>query len=287
MPASQVVCVPSDSVHVPSERVRISSGRDPAPSGHAGVGRACRRTVLAAALAGILQPSLLTRLSIGDDRVAVDLHLVLAVDVSGSVNEERFQLQKSGYAAAFRDARLLRAIQSGPARSIAVTMVQWTGPNLQVVVLPWVLAKDEASIASIADRIDAAVRQLHGGGTSISGVIDYAAELFQRTPFQGGRRVIDVSGDGANNRGRPAEEARDDAIRSGIVINGLPILEVEPDLEEFYRRNVIGGPNSFVIPVTHFEEFGDAILKKLILEIAAPAELRQRFGARQPNSKME
>ena len=222
-----------------------------------------------------------------DDRATVDLHLVLAVDVSGSVNEQRFQLQKAGYVTAFRDPRLLRAILAGQASSIAVTMVQWTGPNLQVSVLPWTLIKDEASVAAVANRIAAAPRELFGGGTSISGVIDYATGLFQRSPFTGGRHVIDISGDGANNRGRPAAVARDEAINAGIVINGLPILELEPDLEEFYRRNVIGGPNAFVIPVAHFEEFGDAILKKLILEIAAPAEFRQRFGARTPTFRTE
>lgn len=217
----------------------------------------------------------------------MDLHLVMAVDVSGSVDEKRFQLQKTGYVAAFRDVRLLRAIQAGQAQAIAVTMVQWTGPNFQVVVLPWLLIKDEATVTAAADRIAKAPRELFGGGTSISGVIDFSVGLFQSSPFTGGRRVIDISGDGANNRGRPAAEARDEAIQAGIVINGLPILEIEPNLEEFYRRNVIGGPNAFVIPVARFEEFGDAILKKLILEIAAPAELRQRFGARAPNIRTE
>ena len=137
---------------------------------------------------------------------------------------------------------------------------------------------DAASIATFADEIAAAHRRLYGGGTSISGAIDYAASLFARSLFTGGRRVIDISGDGANNRGRPAEAARDEAIKAGIVINGLPILELEPDLEEFYRRNVIGGPNAFVIPVARFEEFGDAVLKKLILEIAEPAGFRRKFG---------
>ena len=166
-------------------------------------------------------------------------------------------------------------------------MMQWTGPTLQFQVVPWTLIKDEAAIDAFAARIAAAPRELHGGGTSISGAIDYAVNLFRRSPFAGGRRVIDVSGDGANNRGRAAEAARDDAIKAGIIINGLPILELEPDLEEFYRRNVIGGPNAFVVPVERFEEFGDAILKKLILEIAAPAEFRQRFGGRPLENRTE
>ena len=218
---------------------------------------------------------------------SVDLHLVLAVDVSGSVNEQRFQLQKNGYVAAFRDRRVLRAIHSGQAKAIAVTMMQWTGPTLQFQVVPWTLIKDEAASDAFAARIAAAPRELHGGGTSISGAIDYAVSLFARSPFAGGRRVIDLSGDGANNRGRPAEAARDEAIKAGVVINGLPILELESDLEEFYRRNVIGGPNAFVIPVERFEEFGDAILKKLILEIAAPADFRQKLGSRPLENRTE
>ena len=219
--------------------------------------------------------------------VAVDLHLVLAVDVSGSVNEQRYKLQQDGYVTAFRDRRVLQAIQTGRARAIAVTVVQWTGPNLQVQVLPWTLIKDAATINEFADHVAAGVRRLYGGGTSISGAIDYAVSLFPRSPFAGGRRVIDVSGDGANNRGRPTEAARDDAIKAGIVINGLPILELEPDLEEFYRRNVIGGPNAFVVPVASFEEFGDAILKKLILEIAATPDFRQTLGSRSLANRAE
>ena len=213
-----------------------------------------------------------------DEPTAVDLQLILAVDVSGSVNQTRFELQKRGYVAAFRDARVLNAIRSGNAKAIAVTMVQWTGPTMQVQLMPWTLVNDGASVNAFADRIADVPRQLFGGGTSISGVIDYAVDLFRRAPFSAGRRVIDVSGDGANNRGRPAEAARDDATKAGIVINGLPILEVEPDLEEFYRRNVIGGPNAFVIAVSRFDEFGDAIIRKLILEIAATGQSRIKLG---------
>ena len=213
-----------------------------------------------------------------DEPAAVDLQLILAVDVSGSVNQTRFELQKRGYVAAFRDARVLNAIRSGNAKAIAVTMVQWTGPTMQVQLMPWTRVKDEASVNAFADRIANAPRQLFSGGTSISGVIDHAIDLFQRSPFPAGRKVIDVSGDGANNRGRPAEAARDDAVQAGIVINGLPILEIEPDLEEFYRRNVIGGPNAFVIAVSRFDEFGDAIIRKLILEIAATGQTRIKLG---------
>ncbi len=199
---------------------------------------------------------------------AVDLQLVLAVDVSGSVSEERFELQKRGYVAAFRSPQLLRAVQSGHAQAIAVTMVQWTGPALQIQVVPWMVIADEASMHRVAAAIEAAPRQLFGGGTSISGAVDYAVHLFSRAETQAARRVIDVSGDGRNNRGRPAESARDDAVAAGATINGLPILALEFDLDVYYRDNVIGGPGAFVIPAKSYATFADAILKKLVIEIS-------------------
>ena len=113
-------------------------------------------------------------------------------------------------------------------QAIAVTMTQWTGPALQIQVVPWMLIEDEASMHAFADAIDKAPRQLFGGGTSISGAIDHAMTLFPGTDVRGARRVIDVSGDGANNRGRPGNAARDDAVRDGATINGLPILALEP-----------------------------------------------------------
>lgn len=201
-------------------------------------------------------------------RRRVDLHLALAVDASGSVSARRFELQRRGYADAFANPNVLKAIHSGPNAAIAVAMYQWTGPAMHAPATPWRLIEDEASIRAYAAEIGAAPRQLYGGGTSISGAIDYGTGLFGQSPFEGGRRVIDVSGDGANNRGRPAAAARDDAIRGEININGLPILEIEPDLEEHFRNNVIGGPGAFLIVAETFEDFGTAILRKLILEIA-------------------
>jgi hypothetical protein len=199
---------------------------------------------------------------------AVDLQLVLAVDVSGSVSEERFELQRRGYVAAFRSPLLLRAVQSGQAQAIAVTMVQWTGPALQIQVVPWMVIADAASMQRVAEAIEAAPRLLFGGGTSISGAIDYAVQLLSRAETAAGRRVIDVSGDGRNNRGRPAADARDDAVAAGAAINGLPILALEPDLDVYFRDNVIGGPGAFVIPAKSYETFAEAILKKLIIEIS-------------------
>ena len=204
----------------------------------------------------------------------VDLQLVLAVDVSGSVNQTRFELQRDGYVAAFRNPRVLDTIRSGPHQAIAVTMVQWTGPALQVHVVPWMRIGEVASAEAFAAAVARTPRQLFGGGTSISGVIDYAVTLMPESPYRGTRRVIDISGDGSNNRGRLVNLARDEAVAANIGINGLPILALEPDLDDYYEHNVIGGPGAFVIAAKSYETFADAILKKLITEIAG------REGAR-------
>lgn len=199
----------------------------------------------------------------------VDLLLVLAVDASGSVNHTRFELQKQGYAAAFRHPRVLHAIRSGATKAIAVTMTQWTGPEQQIQVVPWALIKDGASAQAFAAEIESAPRQLFSGGTSISGAIDHAMALLPTTPYRGLKRVIDVSSDGSNNRGRPANAARDDAVAAGVSINGLPILSLEPYLDRYYFDYVIGGPSAFMVPAESYETFADAVLRKLILEIAS------------------
>lgn len=212
----------------------------------------------------------------------VDLALVLAVDVSGSVNQRRYELQRSGYAAAFRHPRIVKSIQAGVHGAVAVTVVQWTGPAQQDQVLPWSVLRDETTAHGFARAIDAMTRRLYTGGTSISGAIDFASALLTRAPYRTQRRVIDVSGDGANNRGRPASAARDDAIAQGITINGLPILELERNLDEFYRTSVIGGPNSFMVVAETFEEFADAVLKKLVTEVAGAPPLGRRAALESP-----
>ena len=204
-------------------------------------------------------------------QTAVDLQLVLAVDASGSVNQYRFDLQKQGYAEAFRNPRVLKAIRSGIAGAIAVTVVQWTGPDLQIQVIDWTVIADQRSANAFAGAIEDTPRQLFSGGTSISGAIDHAVGLLLNSAgnYPGARRTIDVSGDGANNRGRPAHLARDDAVRSGITINGLPILALEPNLDRYYYDNVIGGPGAFMVTAQTYEAFAEAVLRKLITEIAA------------------
>ena len=202
-------------------------------------------------------------------QTTTDLLLVLAVDASGSVNQTRFELQRRGYAEAFRNPQVLRAIRSGSTRSIAAMMVQWTGPSMQALAVPWTLIRDEASANAFADAIDAAPRQLFGGGTSISGAIDYSMAALLSAPYHGLKRTIDVSGDGSNNRGRDVREARDEVVRQGVVINGLPIVSLEYDLDKYYFANVIGGPGAFIVPVNSYENFAQAVQRKLILEIAS------------------
>src|SRR5262245_53718951 len=201
-------------------------------------------------------------------QTAVDLQLVLAVDVSGSVNAQRFELQKMGYVAAFQNRRVLNTILAGRNQSIAVTMTQWSGPDLQSHVVPWTVLKDESTVKGFAGAIESAPRMRYGGGTSISGAIDNAVTLFPGAPFKSERRVIDVSGDGSNNRGRSVTQARDEAVDAGVVINGLPILAFEPQLDQYFKDYVIGGPGAFMIAAKSFETFAEAILMKLIIEIA-------------------
>lgn len=201
----------------------------------------------------------------------VDLNLVLAVDASGSVDDERFELQKQGYVKAFLSQRVLAAIKAGNEQAIGVSMVQWTGPTLHVVMVPWMVIRDERGAKLFATAVEGATRQIFGGGTSISGVIDYSVQLLTASPFRASRKVIDISGDGSNNLGRPVEQARDEAVKLGIRINGLPILSLEPDLDVYFRQNVIGGPGAFVVTARDYNVFADAIMRKLVAEISQKA----------------
>jgi hypothetical protein len=200
---------------------------------------------------------------------AVDLELVLAVDCSRSIDDSEFALQVEGYAAAFRHPAVLAAIRSGARGSIAVTYVQWAGPFLQNQAVGWTLINDGESALEFADRFEAAPRAFYGGGTSLSGVIDYAKTLFPKSGYSGRRRVIDISGDGINNSGRMATSARDDAVREGITINGLAILTEVGGLDNYFRETIMGGEGAFVLAAEDFASFAQAILNKLIREIAA------------------
>lgn len=208
--------------------------------------------------------------------VPVDVELVLAVDISGSVDEEEARLQREGYIGAITNPRVVGAIATGAMSRIAVTYVEWSGDLQQTTVVPWTLIHDQASAEMFASRL-AEAPITSGRWTSISGAIDAGVRAFDGNGFEGMRRVIDVSGDGYNNSGRPVTIARDEAVERGIVINGLPILNDRPnpwggrppaDLDRYYDENVIGGPGAFSVPALDFSDFGRAILAKLIREIA-------------------
>jgi hypothetical protein len=213
----------------------------------------------------------------------VDLLLVLAADVSRSVDHAKFQLQREGYAAAISDKRVLDAIVSGRHRRIAICFVEWSGASAQQLVIDWTIISDEASARKFGDQL-LELRRSFAERTSISGGIDFSMLQFARAPFQSARRTIDISGDGTNNSGRDVVQARDEALTKGVTINGLVILSERPmawnpehtnppgGLVNYFRDNVIGGPGAFVIAAENFESFGQAIIKKLIAEIAeAPA----------------
>ena len=209
----------------------------------------------------------------------VDLLLVLAADVSRSIDAEKFKLQREGYAAALNDPRVTNAITSGLHGRIAVCFVEWSGAGSQRLVIDWTAINDSATAKQIGDQLLELPRAF-ANSTSISGGIDFALTQFARAPFEAERRTIDVSGDGDNNNGRDVRFARDEAVAAGITVNGLVILtdarsllssqHTNPPggLEKYYRDNVIGGPGAFVLVAKDFDSFGNLLIKKLIAEIA-------------------
>ncbi|BCX17869.1 MAG: hypothetical protein KatS3mg117_1551 [Geminicoccaceae bacterium] len=221
--------------------------------------------------------------------IPVDLELVLAVDVSRSMDLDEQELQRQGYVDAITAPEVIQAIRAGAYRRIALTYVEWAGPSYQQVVVPWRLIEDRASAEAFAAELAEAPLNRERW-TSISSGLRFAAERFAESPYRGLRRVIDVSGDGANNSGPPIEPVRDWVLAQDIVINGLPIMLKEgnpgfggiKELDIYYEDCVIGGPGSFVIPVREREQFAPAIRQKLALEVAGrtpellPAAVRVR-----------
>jgi hypothetical protein len=209
----------------------------------------------------------------------VDLLLVLAADVSRSVTEPKFQLQREGTAAAMSDRAVLQAIAAGPNKRIAVCYVEWATVGLHNVVIDWTLIGDAEAARNFGDRLIEEPRSF-AGSTSISSAIDFAASQLDRAPYESKRRVIDVSGDGNNNSGRPVTDARDDAVARRITINGLVILtplsestsphHTNPPggLDTYYQDNVIGGLGAFVVVAEGHHSFGKAMRSKLIAEVA-------------------
>ena len=215
--------------------------------------------------------------------VPVDLALVLVDDVSRSIDDKEFQLQKAGYAAAFLDPQVLSAIKGGPNGAIAVNYVEFAGDNEVQTVLDWTVIRDEDSAKAFTDKLTAAPRSFWGR-TSISAGIDHAAQNLAESGYQATRRVIDVCGDGTNNAGRDVTAARDEAVTAGITINGLAIINEHPvswtyahvqpqgGLTKWYRENVAGGPGAFVVEIRDFKTFGEAMTRKLVSEIASSSQ---------------
>jgi len=219
----------------------------------------------------------------------VDVALVLVTDVSRSIDDSEFKLEKDGYATAFADPKVLQAIQGGPNGRIAVAYLEFASSFEVKTVLDWRVIRDQASADDFTARLAQAPRSFWGR-TAISAGIDQAVQLFAEAGLSATRRVIDVCGDGTNNAGREITDARDDAIKAGITINGLAIINDHPvswtfahvqppgGLAHYYRENVTGGPGSFVLEVHDFHTFGEAMIRKLVSEIAT-APTRQRFAA--------
>jgi hypothetical protein len=206
----------------------------------------------------------------------VDLELVLAIDISRSIDAEEQSVQRRGYVDAFRHRAVVDAIVSGPTGRIAVTYIEWSEPAGQSVLVPWTLIDSARAAARFADALAAAPMR-RWKTTSISAGLEFAAEQFDRNGYFGARQVIDVSGDGPNNFGAPVIPARDRIVDRGIVINGLPIMVRQrpavdylyPELDIYFEECVVGGPGAFVITVQELSQFADAIRQKLVLEIAS------------------
>lgn len=210
----------------------------------------------------------------------VDLLLVLAADISRSVDARKFKLQREGYAAAITSPRVVKTIESGPIGRIAICFVEWSGAFAQAVLIDWTIVANAADARALAGRIVDAPR-LFMERTAIGTAIDYSAGLFDKSGFDAPRRVIDVSGDGTSNAGRSVVSARDDALAKGITINGLVILSDVPlssnpahthpagGLLAYFENNVIGGPGAFALAAENFEAFGASLTSKLVKEIAA------------------
>jgi hypothetical protein len=226
-------------------------------------------------VAGIAAPNSTNALADKDAASSVDLELVLAVDVSYSMDMDELAIQREGYAQAIISKEFLQALKAGPTGKIAVTYFEWAASSDQKIIIPWRVIDGPETADAVADEImKTPIRR--ASRTSISGAINFAMPLFDENPYHGLRRVIDISGDGPNNNGAPVTGARDAALEKGITINGLPIMVKEPsystmdidNLDIYYEDCVIGGPGSFVVTIKDREKFKEAIRTKLLLEVA-------------------
>lgn len=228
--------------------------------------------------AGLAATGLQPQLTQSKPDPVVDVELVLAVDVSYSMDMDELAIQREGYAQAIVSKEFLAALKTGPTGKIAVTYFEWAAANDQKVIIPWrVIDGPESADAVAAEILKTPIRR--ASRTSISGAIDFAMPLFEQNALHGLRRVIDISGDGPNNNGSPVTMARDAAVEHGIIINGLPIMAKElsystmdiENLDWYYEDCVIGGPGAFVVPIRERDKFKEAIRTKLVMEVAGIA----------------
>lgn len=222
-----------------------------------------------------------------------DLELVLAVDVSRSMDADEQALQRNGYIQAFRHQEVIDALSSGPHGRIAVSYVEWAGPSFQQTIVPWTLIDGAAAARAFADRLAAAPISRERG-TSIANGLLFVGPTFEGNGIAGSRRVIDVSGDGPNNMGAPVETARDPLVAQGVTINGLPIMIKRPggfasieNLDIYYEDCVIGGPGAFLVTVTDIKNLASAIRRKLVLEIASRPALLQKASEAAPEARID
>ena len=227
------------------------------------------------------------------NQVTVDVELIIGVDVSQSMDIEELAVQREGYAQAIISKEFLQALTTGPNRKLAVTYFEWSAPNDQKIIVPWRLIDGPETADAVAREIMKTPVRM-GSSTSISGAISFAMPLFDKDPYRGLRRVLDISGDGPNNTGAPVTGARDAALKTGITINGLPIMVEKSsysvmnidNLDLYYEDCVIGGPGSFAVSIKHRNEFKEAIRTKLILEVAGQTAERRIVPAVQDDSRV-
>jgi uncharacterized protein DUF1194 len=232
-----------------------------------------RRTALLGSLAAATAASTVTTARAAD--VPVDLQLVLAVDVSRSIDEVEAELQRRGYIEALTNERVIDAILSGENRRIAVCYTEWAGTHYQQVVIDWTVIDSPAAARGLAEKLTEAPRQSQSW-TAVGAALAHASQRFEASGFSSRRRVIDISGDGRTNDGPPAELVRDRLVAQGMVINGLPVMMNRtnfgrpPDLtlDKYYEENVIGGAGAFMIVADNFDQFGRAVRTKLVREIS-------------------
>jgi hypothetical protein len=232
-------------------------------------------TIAGGDVAGIAAPNPRGQLADKQAVPSVDVELILAVDVSYSMDMDELAIQREGYAQAIVSKEFLQALKAGPNGKVAITYFEWAASSDQKIIIPWRVIDGPETADAVANEImKTPIRR--ASRTSISGAINFAMPLFEENPYRGIRRVIDISGDGPNNNGTPVIGARDAALAKGITINGLPIMVKEPsystmdidDLDFYYEDCVIGGPGSFVVSIKDRDKFKEAIRTKLLLEVA-------------------